>query len=402
MPTMITDEEEKKLKLVDVPEEWRGGTRPPNPGRNMAAVALVVLAVLAIALFFGLRHQHAVRAELAGDARDHMRAPVSVIHPQSSASQLSLTLPANVQAYVETPIYARTNGYIKRWLVDIGAHVQRGQLLAEIETPELDRQLQQAQAAQAQAQANLDLARITAARYADLAAKDSVSKQETDQANGNLNAMEASLKAAMANVNQLKELQSFENVTAPFAGTITGRYIDIGALIASGTNTILFRLAETSTLRVYANVPEADSKDIAIGVTVDLETPRTRGKKFAGRVVRTAGAIDPASRTLLTEIEVPNPNQELIPGEFGEVTFHLQASRPVLIVPSSTLLFRAQGTQVALVSSEGKVEIQKIQVGRDLGSSVEVLSGLTAQDAVIDNPSDAIVDGSPVSVQASH
>jgi len=277
--------------------------------------------------------------------------------------------------------------------------VQRGQLLAEIETPELDRQLQQAEAAQAQAQANLDLARITAARYQDLLKTDSVSKQDTDQAVSTLHADEANLRAAMASVNQLKELQSFEKVTAPFAGTITARYIDIGALIASGTNTILFRLADISTLRVYANVPEADSKGIAVGAFVDLETPEGEGKKFSGQVVRTAGAIDPVSRTLLTEIHVPNPSLALVPGEFGEVTFHLESSKSVLIIPASALLFRAQGTQVALVQDNGSVRIQNIQLGRDFGNSVEVLSGLAPDDSVIENPSDSITGGTLVSVR---
>jgi membrane fusion protein (multidrug efflux system) len=370
-----------------------------SAGRRVAFLSLLALAFFAVALLLGLAHHRAVNAELKADARDHARTPVSTVHPQSSSSQLSVTFPANIQAYAETAIYARTNGYIKKWMVDLGARVQRGQLLAEIETPELDRQLQQAEAAQAQAEANLDLARSTAARYQDVLKTDGVSKQEVEQAMSTLHADEASLKAAMANVNQLKDLQSFEKVTAPFAGTITARYIDIGTLIASGTNTVLFRLADTSTLRVYANVPETESKDVKPGVTVGLEAPGTPGKKFAGQVVRTAGAIDPLSRTLLTEIRLPNPNLELVPGQYGEVTFHLHSSKAVLIIPSSALLFRAQGTQVALVQRDGSVHVQGIQLGRDLGNSVEVVSGVTADDAVIDNPSDSITDGTLVLVQ---
>ena len=396
MAIVIADEKEKQ---ADSPATPRGPKHWSTAGKSVATVAIGVGVFFAVVLIFGLAHQRSVRSELAADARDHARTPVSVAHPQSSASQLSIRFPANIQAYTETPIYARTNGYIKHWYVDIGARVERGQLLAEIETPELDRQLQQAEAAQNQAQANLDLARTTAARYQDLLKQDSVSKQDTDQATSTLIADEANVKAAMANVNQLKELQSFEKVTAPFAGTITARNIDIGTLIASGTNTLLFRLAEISTLRVYADVPEVYSKDIAIGVPVDLETPRTKGKQFGGQVIRTAGAIDPVSRTLLTEIRVPNPKLELVPGEFGEVTFHLHASRPVLIIPASSLLFRAQGTQVALVDSDGRVRLKDIQLGRDLGNSVEVVSGLTADDAVMENPSDSITDGSLVSVQ---
>jgi RND family efflux transporter MFP subunit len=370
-------------------------------GRRVAFLSMLALAFFTVALVLGLARYRAVNAELKADARDHARTPVSIIHPQSSGSQLSVTFPANIQAYAETAIYARTNGYIKKWMVDIGARVEHGQLLAEIETPELDRQLQQAEAAQSQAEANLDLARSTATRYQDVLKTDGVSKQEYDQALSTLRADGANLKAAKATVAQLREMQSFERVTAPFAGTITARYIDTGSLIASGTNTMLFRLADTSTLRVYANIPEAESKDVKPGVTVDLEAPGTPGKKFAGQVVRTAGAIDPVSRTLLTEIRVPNPKLELVPGQYGEVTFHLQSNKAVLIIPSSALLFRAQGTQVALVQRDGSVHVQSIQLGRDLGNSVEVVSGVTADDAVIDNPSDSITDGTLVSVQQS-
>jgi RND family efflux transporter MFP subunit len=401
MASVIPKEEEIPADLEDCRKDSLDSKHWSKAGKSVAIVAIVAVVFFAIALLSGLGHQRAVRAGLAADARELARTPVSVTHPQLNSSQLSVTFPANIQAYVETPIYARTNGYIKRWFVDIGARVQRGQLLAEIETPELDQQLRQAQAAQAQVQANLDLARTTAVRYQDLMKTDAVSKQDTDQATGLLHALEANLKAAIANVDQLKELQSFEKVTAPFAGTITARYIDTGALIASGTNTVLFRLADISTLRVYANVPEADAKNIAPGVIVDVETPAVAGNKLSGNVIRTAGAIDPVSRTLLTEIRVPNPNLALVPGQFGEVTFHLHNSKPTLVIPASSLLFRAQGTQVALVEEDGRVRIQNIQVGRDFGNSVEVLSGLTTNDSVIDNPSDSITDNGLVSVQHS-
>ncbi|MGB7844189.1 MAG: efflux RND transporter periplasmic adaptor subunit [Candidatus Acidiferrum sp.] len=399
MAPVIADERKQPEKLADSPTNPRAPQHWPAAGKSVATVATVAAAFFAVVLVFGLAHQRTVRSELAADARDHARTPVSVTHPESSASQLGVRFPANIQAFTETPIYSRTNGYIKRWYADIGARVQRGQLLAEVETPELDQQLRQAEASQAQAQANLDLARTTAARYQELLKQDGVSKQETDQAVGTLHADEASVKAALANVNQLKELQSFEKVTAPFAGTITARYIDTGSLIASGTNTLLFRLADISTLRVYASVPEVDSKDVALGVPVELETPGTKGKKYSGRVVRTAGAIDPVSRTLLTEIHVPNPKLELVPGEFGEVTFHLSSKHSALRIPSSALLFRAQGTQVALAQADGRVRLQNIQLGRDLGDSVEVVSGLTSDDAIIENPSDSITDGTLVSVQ---
>jgi RND family efflux transporter MFP subunit len=392
---------EEENNLLREPAGMLSPRQGPRTGRVVAAIALVAAVAFAAALYFGLRHQQAVRQELAVAIQDSARTPVNVIHPQPGASQLSVTFPANLQGYIETPIYARTNGYIKRWLVDIGAHVTTGQLLAEIETPELDQQLRQAEAAQAQAQANLDLARITATRYEGLLKFDGVSKQEVDQANGTLKADEANLKAAIATVNQLKEMQSFEKVTAPFAGTITARYIDIGSLIAAGTNTLLFRLSQTSTLRVYSNVPEAYSPDIAPGVSADVEVPEVAGKKFPGKVVRTAGAVDPTTRTMLTEVHVPNPTGALVPGEFGEVTFHLRSSRPTLVIPSNALLFRAQGPQVALVQGDSKVHLQSIQLGRDFGNSLEVLAGLTPEDSVIANPSDAITEGALVDVQPS-
>src|SRR5215831_5817244 len=349
-PTVTTEEANN---LLDASPQTPAPRPSPHRGKSMAAITLLAAVIFATALYYRLRDRQAVRQELATAIESSTRTPVSVIHPQKGNAQLSVTFPANLQGYIETPIYARTNGYIKRWLADIGAHVTAGQLLAEIETPELDQQLRQAEAAQAQAQANLDLARITAARYQNLLKVDGVSKQEVDQANGTLAADEANLKAAIATVDQLKDLQSFEKVTAPFAGTITARYIDIGSLIAAGTNTLLFRLAQTSTLRVYVNVPETYGPDIAPGVSADVQVPEVAGQKFPGEVVRTAGAIDPNTRTLLTEVRVPNPKGVLVPGQFGEVTFHLRSRRPTVTIPANTLLFRAQGPQVAVVQTDG-------------------------------------------------
>jgi RND family efflux transporter MFP subunit len=397
MSSVTAGEEQRRQEPIS------GFAEPPTP-RRKTGTGLIVLVLLAAALFgaalyFGLARGRAQKRELAEDVRENARTPVAVIRPQPNTSQLNVSFPANLQGYIETPIYARTNGYIKTWLVDIGARVKAGQLLAVIETPELDQQLKQAVQAQAQAQANLDLARTTAVRYQNLLKVDGVSQQEVDTANGALAADEANLKAAAATVGQLKDLQSFEQVTAPFTGTITARNIDIGSLIASGTNTVLFRLAEVSTLRVYTNVPEGYGPEVRLGSVVDVTVPQVAGKKFSGKVVRTAGAIDPVSRTLLTEVHVPNPNNELIPGEFGEVTFHLRSPKPTLIIPTSALLFRAQGTQAAVAKDEGEVHIQDIQLGRDLGNSVEVVGGLQPNDLVISNPADSIVEGALVSVQ---
>jgi RND family efflux transporter MFP subunit len=392
---------EEADSLLHGPPEMQTPPQGSRMGWIVAAIALVVIVAFSAALHFGLRRQRVIGEDLLASVQDSVRMPVSVIHPQPGTTQLSMKFPANLQGHTEAPIYARTNGYIKRWLVDIGAHVTQGQLLAEIETPELDQQLRQAEASQSQIQANLDLARITAKRYEGLLNVDGVSKQEVDQARGTLQANEANLKAALATVNQLKELQSFEKVAAPFAGTITGRFIDTGSLISAGTNTMLFKLVETSILRVYSNVPEAYSSDIRPGIPAEVEVPEVAGKKFPGNVVRTAGAVDPTTRTMLTEVYVPNPTGALMPGEFGEVTFHLRSSRRTVTIPSNTLLFRAQGPQVALVQGNSRVHLQSIQIGRDLGNSLEILAGLQVQDSVIANPSDAITEGALVEVQPS-
>ncbi len=397
-PGIATDEENG---LLGEAPESPSPPHAPRAGRRLAVFALVLAVGFGTALYFGLRHQQAARAELATAIQESARQPVAVTHPQPNTTQLSVTFPANIQGFIETPIYARTNGYIKRWLADIGAHVKAGQLLAEIETPELDQQLRQAEAAEGQAQANLNLARITAERYQGLLKYDGVSKQEVDQANGTLQADEANLKAAIATVDQLKEMQSFEKVSAPFSGVITGRAIDVGSLIQAGTNTLLFKLAQTSTLRVYANVPETFGPDMAPGVQADVAVAAFPGRKFTGKVVRTSGGIDPATRTLLTEVDVPNPKDLLAPGEYGEVTFRLRSAQPTMVIPANTLLFRAQGTQVALVEGGDKVRLQSIQLGRDFGNSLEVLSGLKPEDWIIVNPSDSIEDGALVEVEPS-
>jgi RND family efflux transporter MFP subunit len=318
------------------------------------------------------------------------------VHPQRAGAKTEIVLPARVQAFVETPIYARTDGYLKRWLVDIGSKVKAGQLLAEIETPEVDQQLKQMEAAQAQAQANLDLARTTAERWNNLLQFDGVSKQEADQNMAAYKARQADLTAAIANVGRLKYMQSFQKVVAPFGGIITARNIDVGALISAGTTKELFRLAQTEILRVYVNVPELSSLSMVPGVPAELRVAEFPNRIFSGKVVRSAGAILPASRTLLTEVQVPNPKGELLPGAFGEVKFQIRLPQEPLIIPSNTLLFRAKGTQVALVDKNQTVHLQSIALGRDSGTSVEVFSGLTERDSIIVNPSDSISEGTSV------
>jgi RND family efflux transporter MFP subunit len=365
-------------------------------------VVLMCVALLGSLLYSGFRSRQKNDEELATGVRDNARLPVSVGHPQQSAAGVMGTYPANIRAYVETPIYARTNGYLKRWLVDIGAKVKEGQLLAEIDTPEVDQQLKQSEATLNAAQSTVELDRTTAKRYQDLIKADGVSQQEVDSANGNLKTDEGKLRAAQADMERWKYLQSVKQVTAPFAGTITARLVDPGALISAGTNTILFSLADTVTLRVYTNVPEDFSHNIKAGMAGSLEVPSNPGRKFAGTVVRTSGTIDPASRTLLTELEVHNPSGELFPGEYGQVTFHLKPAGSSVIVQASAVLFRPDGPQVAVVDGNGKVHMQGVKLGRDFGRSLEVLAGLDGDETVILNPSDSITEGTlvkPVPVQ---
>jgi RND family efflux transporter MFP subunit len=305
-----------------------------------------------------------------------------------------------VQAFVETPIYARTAGYLTKWYVDIGGKVAAGQLLALIDTPEVDQQLRQAQAAQLQAEANLDLAKTTADRWQNLLKSDGVSQQEVDQNVSAYKARQADFQAAAANVDRLKYLQSVQRVTAPFSGVITARNVDIGALIASGNSQPLFKLAQVNVLRVYVNAPEPYGNDMRPGVPAELHVAEFENRTFAGTVVRTAGAIDPASRTLLTEVDVPNPKGEIMPGAYAEVGFHLQGAAQALVVPSNTLIFRSAGAQIAVVEND-RAHLRDVKLGRDFGTSLEILSGVHDTDDLILNPPDSLSDDQPVAVQRS-
>jgi RND family efflux transporter MFP subunit len=321
------------------------------------------------------------------------------MHPAHSNAKREFTIPGDVQAYVETPIYARTDGYLKHWYVDIGGRVKEGQLLATIDTPEVDQQLRQAEAAQLQAQANLDLAKSTAERWHNLLKSDGVSQQEVDTNDAAYKARQADYVAAVANVDRLKSMQSFQQVTAPFAGVITTRDIDIGALISNGNAKELFKLAQIDVMRVYVNVPEGFSSDMQIGLPAELHIAEFPNRVFTGKIAHTSGAIDTASRTLLTEVQVPNPKGELMPGAYAEVTFRVSSAEPPLVVPSNALIFRSAGPQVAVVDSQKVARLRNVSIGRDFGNSLEILSGLQPNDLVILNPPDSLSDGALVSPQ---
>jgi RND family efflux transporter MFP subunit len=374
-------------------------TQPANRGR-MAMAAVIVLAIVAAVVVRGILP----RVKALQDARaetDQLAVPsVSVIQLLSSSAQQEIVLPANLQPFVDAPIYARTNGYLKRWYADIGARVKKGQLLAEIDTPEVDAQLRQARADLSTTQANLHLAEITAARYQELLKTNSIAKQEVDNAVGDLEAKQATLQSAQYNVKRLEDLESFQRIYAPFDGVVTARNTDVGQLIDSGSGggpaKELFHVAAIETLRVYANVPQVYSPAARRGMEVDLTLPQFSGRHFHGTLVRTTDAIDPASRTLLVEIDVKNPTGELLPGAYAEAHFKLASAAHTYLLPVPALIFRSEGLQVATVNDGQHAVLKHIQVGRDFGTQVEVVAGLNDSDRVIVNPPDSLIDGEMV------
>jgi RND family efflux transporter MFP subunit len=376
---------------------------PPSSLRK-SGVRLFLLAPIglcmvgAVTLF--LRAQES--RKLAVTTHALQAEPVSVIHPQSGAPNSDLALPGTIQAYSDSPIYARTNGYVAHWYADIGTHVHQGQLLAVIESPEVDQELGQARASLSQVQANLTLAGITAKRYQDLIKTNAVSQQEVDQNNQNLEAQKANLQAANANVSRLQQLQGFERVVAPFDGIITLRRTDIGDLVNAGNGGAtfeLFRISKIDTVRIFVPVPETYSEQIANGLKATLELTALPGKQFDGSVVRSSHSIDAGSHTLLTEIDVPNPSGQLMPGAYAEV--HLRASAPIpsLIIPSGAVLYQATGPQVATVTDKSEIALKKVLLGRDFGDTIEITSGISKTDVVVASPPDYLVDGMPVEVQ---
>jgi RND family efflux transporter MFP subunit len=357
---------------------------------------LVVAGILSSGILARLRAETALNRETAQMAV----IPVSIVRPQHLSPTQDVVLPGNVQPYYNSPIYARTNGYVKRWYVDIGAHVKQGQLLAEIETPEVDQQLQQARANLATAQANLNLSQITASRYQRLKSTDAVARQDVDNAAGSNSANAAIVQADQANVRQLEAMQSFQKIYAPYDGLISFRNTDIGDLINSGNtgqSTQLFQIVQPGRLRVYVNVPEPYAKQTRPGLGADLELAESPGRLFHGKLVRTAQAVDYATRTLLVEIAVDNQSGEIFNGAYAQVHFKLPTASSAFLVPVNCLLFRAEGLRVAVVN-HGCVELRPIRPGHDFGDRIEVVSGLTGSEQIVINPPDSIVAGQAVRV----
>lgn len=364
---------------------------------------LVVLLLLAGAISL-ITRMHSSRV-LAETTAQNAVPSVAVVHPIEEKPDEELVLPGTLQAYVESPIYARTNGYLLRWYRDIGSHVKQGELLADIDTPEVDQELMQARAARQQVVAAMDLAKINADRYQSLRKTDSVSQEEADTQSSGYQQAIANLAAADANVKRLQELEGFKHVYAPFDGVITKRTVDPGALINAGAGAAgreLFDIARTDPLRVYVSVPQAYAPAIHDGLEAVVTLQEFPGQKFSATVTRTADAIDPTTRTLNTEVDVPNKNSKLLPGSFGEVHFKPNINAKKVTIPVNAMLFRREGPQVAVVGSDGKVQLRHITIGRDYGTTLEIVGGVDASDLIIVNPSDSIENGEKVVVAPQH
>jgi RND family efflux transporter MFP subunit len=377
---------------------------PAPPGKALKIVGILLLVLLvagALTLWDHVTHERA----LAKETERETVPTVAVVYPQSEKPDEDLVLPGSLQAYEESPIYARTNGYLVRWYRDIGSRVEKGELLAKIDTPEVDQELNQTRAARLQILAQMDLAKISADRWQNLRKTDSVSAQEADQYDSGYKQSQANLAAADANVRRLEQLEGFKDVYAPFTGVLTRRNVDPGALINAGAGVgtgsagrELFDIARVDPLRVYTSVPQAYAPFIKVGAKTAVTLQEFPGEKFFGKVVRTAESIDPATRTLLTEVDVPNRNGRLLPGSFGEVHFAVGSGVNKVTIPVNAMLFRAEGPRVAIVGAGGKVQLRPINIGRDYGATLEILGGVSPTDQVVINPADSLEDGQQVNV----
>lgn len=379
----------------------RDGRRAGSLGRALG-LSIVVFVVLGGLAAWGISSRTATMATLARETNESAIPTVSMVQPKGGAPQEEIVLPGNVQAYIDAPIYARTAGYLRHRYVELGTRVKAGQLLAEIDAPELEQQLRQSRADLATAEANARLAQITADRYVDLRQTDSVSQQDADNAAGSLDARKSAVKSAEYNVQRLEQLQAYTRIYAPFAGAITARNTDVGALIDSGASggaaRELFHIASTDRLRVFVNVPETHAHAVRPGLTAELTLTQLPGRTFTGTLVRTARTIEVASRTLLVELDVPNPSGELLAGSYAQVRFKLPTGSSTYRLPVNALMFRSEGLRVAVVRDANKVTMVPVVIGRDFGTEVEIISGLTSDDLVIVNPPDSLERGQVVRI----
>lgn len=406
----MSAEEQSKQSAVHAPELLKHEPPPKVSRRSILTPVSIVFVVTVVLAIVGIVRRQHTSTVLAKYTETVAPPTVSVELPVLQQNAQEILLPGNMQAFTLAPIYARTTGYVKAWYHDIGSHVSKGQLLAVIETPELDQQLAQAKADLATAQSNAGLAKTTAARYQDLIGNNAVSQQDTDNAVTQLQSTTTQVNSAIANVRRLEELQSFERIVAPFDGVITARNIDIGQLITAagstttaGAGTIvgnkqIFDISVIRTLRVFVNVPQIYAPDAKNGVIATLTLPQYPGRKFEGKLVRTSSAVDTATRTLLAEVDVNNPSGELLPGSYTEVHLHTSNSAPALIVPVSALILEPDGLHVATVDTNNIAHLVHVSAGRDFGTTVEILTGLKPMQGVVANPPDSMIDGEKVRV----
>lgn len=374
---------------------------PAAPRKALTMVIVILLLLIGGAVITALMRAHSSRVLAKETERDAVPT-VAVIYPAAEKPNEELILPGTLQAYEESPIYARTNGYLLRWYKDIGSHVDKGELLADIDTPEVDQELMQARATRQQIVAQLDLAEINANRYADLRKTDSVSQEEADQQSSGYEQAQANLAAADANVRRLEELESFKHVYAPFSGILTKRTVDPGALVNAGVagaaGRELFDIARVDPLRVYVSVPQSYSPSIKNGMDAVVTLPELPGQTVKGVVARTAEAIDTTTRTLLTEVDVPNKDGHLLSGSYGEVHFSVGLNALKVTIPVNAMLFRQEGAQVVVIDGDGKVQLRPITIGRDYGTTLEILGGVGVEDRIVINPADSLQQGQRVNI----
>jgi RND family efflux transporter MFP subunit len=367
-----------------------------------ASVLVVILLLVGAGVTVAARVLH--DKSLAGTTEQNARVYVATLHAQGNAKAETITLPSTMQGMIEAPIYARTSGYVVNWNKDIGSSVTKDEVLAVISTPEVDAQLAQAVATRAQQASSMELAKSTAARWEELRKKDAVTQQDLNEKQSAYTQAVANLAAADADMQRLKKLESFTKVLAPFTGVITQRNVEVGDLVAAGngnggTGRALFTLADVNPIRMYVYVPQADAQRIKVGDTVSVALTEHPDQPFEGKVKHIAGAMDTTTRTLQVEINVPNKDNKLLAGSYAQVTLPINGTSGILRVPSNVLLFRPEGTQIAVVGSDGHVKLHTVQVGRDLGNSLEILGGITAQDNLINNPPDSLAENDIVTVQ---
>jgi RND family efflux transporter MFP subunit len=391
---------QKNQKKDPTPVQVTPGAKRKPRRSGLMLLLFAVLIILAALAVYGVLNRSTTTEKLQQQATQAAsEQTVTVVKPERLPTTVSVELPGQTQAYIQAPVFAQTSGYLKKWYFDIGAQVKAGDVLADIDTPQVDQQLNQAKATLKEAQAALDLSRVTYQRNQDLLRRRVIAQQDFDTASSDLGVKQATVNADEAAVMSLQALEDFKTVKVPFDGIVTARNTDIGALVNSGSGNPLFIVAQIKPLRVYINVPENMAQDVSVGANTELKFNEFPGREFAGKVVRTAGAIDPSSRTLLTEVDVPNESGELFPGAYTQVRLVTGGNNRSVLIAANTLLFRSEGAAVGIVNQDNVVELRKIKIGRDLGNQLEVTQGLTLDDRIIVNPSDSLAAGQKVKVR---